>query len=88
MVNEKKSKIDAYRLLILGFGSTSDHPIVDTAIHYDSGCVLNEYGALIHFSRHASGTLSVPSIYVVYFSTFGALVSDFPTVFHSTISIV
>ena len=58
---------------MLGFGSTAAMPIQANGVHYDCGCVLTETGDLQQFGGNGS-TLSVPSVYVAYFSTFGAMV--------------
>ncbi|CAF3326320.1 unnamed protein product [Rotaria sp. Silwood2] len=57
-----------------GFGSTAHHIITATGVHYDCGCVINYDGALVQFTNRAHpNPLTVPAVYVVYFSTFGAL---------------
>jgi hypothetical protein len=64
-----------YFLFALGFGSTTRAPIKSDSVHYDCGCVLSHNGDLQHFSGKVDGdSLNVPAVYVVYFSTFGALV--------------
>ncbi|CAF4450175.1 unnamed protein product, partial [Rotaria sp. Silwood2] len=57
-----------------GFGSTSQYIIQEQGVHYDCGCIISQNGDLLQF-LHAEGAngLSVPSVYVAYFSTFGAL---------------
>ncbi|CAF4617127.1 unnamed protein product, partial [Rotaria sp. Silwood2] len=57
-----------------GFGSTSRYIIQAHGVHYDCGCIISQNGDLLQFSDDggASG-LNVPSVYVAYFSTFGAL---------------
>ncbi|CAF0904066.1 unnamed protein product [Adineta ricciae] len=57
-----------------GFGSTSSSPILSGGVHYDCGCIISENGELVRFdnSGHTS-MLSVPAVYVAYFSTFGAM---------------
>ncbi|CAF1416941.1 unnamed protein product, partial [Rotaria sordida] len=54
-----------------GFGSTANSPIRRTGVHYDCGCIISETGALVPFSM--GSILSVPSVYIVYFATFGAM---------------
>ncbi|CAF4418960.1 unnamed protein product, partial [Rotaria sp. Silwood2] len=56
------------------FGSTSQYIIQEQGVHYDCGCIISQNGDLLQF-LHAEGAngLSVPSVYVAYFSTFGAL---------------
>ncbi|CAF1560426.1 unnamed protein product [Didymodactylos carnosus] len=41
--------------------------------HYDCGCIPNENGDLMHFSTTNIPIITVPTVYVTYFSTFGAL---------------
>jgi hypothetical protein len=69
-------KISIYILFILGFGSTRHEIILAAGVHYDCGCLFSENGDLIHFpnNRGNGGALSVPAVYVAYFSTFGAMV--------------
>jgi len=66
-------------LFLIGFGSTRHEVIQTVGVHYDCGCLLTENGDLIQFlnSKRSGSALSVPAIYVAYFSTFGALVSHF-----------
>jgi len=68
-----------YTFFILGFGSTRHEIIQTVGVHYDCGCLFSENGDLIQFlSNKGNGSaLNVPSVYVAYFSTFGALVSLF-----------
>ncbi|CAF4204447.1 unnamed protein product [Rotaria sp. Silwood2] len=57
-----------------GFGSTSRHTIQSHSVHYDCGCIISQNGDLLQFSnRGYESALNVPAIYVVFFSTFGAL---------------
>ncbi|CAF4284100.1 unnamed protein product, partial [Rotaria sordida] len=56
---------------MIGFGSTANSPIRRTGVHYDCGCIISETGALIPFST--GSILNVPSVYIVYFATFGAM---------------
>lgn len=62
---------------ILGFGSLRKD-VVSTRVHYDCGCMLSETGAVLigENVRRKNSELNVPGIYVVYFATFGALVSS------------
>ncbi len=62
---------------ILGFGSTRHELVQAKLVHYDCGCLINETGELVHFpSAKGNGSpLTVPSVYVVYMATFGAMVS-------------
>ena len=60
----------------LGFGSTAHSAIQSNGVHYDCGCILSQNGDLVRFVNTVNmSTLNVPAVYVVYFSTFGALVS-------------
>jgi hypothetical protein len=63
--------------IIIGFGSTRHDIIQSVGVHYDCGCLTTENGDLIHFPnpKGNGGALSVPAVYVAYFSTFGAFVS-------------
>ncbi|CAF1430588.1 unnamed protein product, partial [Rotaria sordida] len=57
-----------------GFGSMRSSPIKKYGIHYDCGCILTHNGDLVRFMNDADEhALSVPAIYVVLFSTFGAM---------------
>ncbi|CAF1180202.1 unnamed protein product, partial [Adineta ricciae] len=57
-----------------GFGSTYQSPIESDGVHYDCGCVITEDGVLERsFDSADNSGLSVPAVYVAYFSTFGAL---------------
>jgi hypothetical protein len=66
-----------YILILIGFGSTRHEIIQTVGVHYDCGCLFSENGDLIQFlsNKGNGGALSVPSVYVAYFSTFGAFVS-------------
>jgi hypothetical protein len=68
---------------LIGFGSTRRQPIQANGVHYDCGCLFTCDGDLIQFpdSKGNGGALSVPSVYIAYFSTFGAMVS--PQFFYS-----
>ncbi|CAM4874703.1 unnamed protein product [Rotaria socialis] len=54
-----------------GFASTSDKSISRSYIHYDCGCVLSETGELVQ--RHGTNEFSIPSVYIAFFATFGAM---------------
>ncbi|CAF0924968.1 unnamed protein product [Rotaria sordida] len=57
-----------------GFGSTARDSIQRHGVHYDCGCIISHNGDLLQFSHGGDvNGLSVPSVYVAYFSTFGAL---------------
>lgn len=55
-------------------------------VHYDCGCIINENGELIQFEGNENSNLNVPEIYVVYFSTFGALVNEILSLLNLSIS--
>lgn len=44
-------------------------------MHYDCGCIITEKGELRQYDEVHPDALTVPAVYVAYFSTFGALVS-------------
>ncbi|CAF1093606.1 unnamed protein product [Adineta steineri] len=57
-----------------GFGSTYQSTIERNGLHYDCGCVISQDGVLERpLSTRDDRGLSVPAVYVAYFSTFGAL---------------
>ncbi|CAF1222260.1 unnamed protein product [Adineta steineri] len=57
-----------------GFGSTSINIIQGNGVHYDCGCIISQNGDLIRYANRGNeSALNVPAVYVVYFSTFGAL---------------
>ncbi len=68
-----------------GFGSTRHEMIQAAGVHYDCGCLFSDNGDLIHFptNKGNGGALSVPAVYVAYFSTFGAMVRFNPNSFPS-----
>ena len=59
--------------MCIGFASTATKPIQDIYIHYDCGCVLSEKGELLQ--KYEGNAFSIPSVYIAYLGTFGALVS-------------
>lgn len=70
--------MNIYFLSVTGFGSTSESPIESGCVHYDCGRVLSENGNLARFDEGEDGSgLDIPAIYVVYFATFGAMVTTF-----------
>lgn len=61
--------------VLLGFGSSTLHKIQHNGVHYDCGCIISQNGELMRYqNRWEISDLNVPAVYVVYFSTFGALV--------------
>ncbi len=83
--NINNQNLHTHTLFILGFGSTLNAIIQANGTHYDCGCVLTENGDLLNQTN--KGALSVPAVYVAYFSTFGAMVRLARTLFHSISSI-
>ena len=63
--------------MYVGFGSTRRSTVQRNSVHYDCGYIITENGELIQFTtEECFRTLNVPTIYAVYFSTFGAMVSS------------
>jgi hypothetical protein len=58
---------------MIGFATTATQPISRSYVHYDCGCVLSETGELVQ--RHGTNEFSIPSVYIAFFATFGAMVS-------------
>ena len=71
-------EINAKMFLIVGFGSARHEPIKSNGAHYDCGCVITENGDIDAFlQRNVKGSaLTIPTVYVAIFSTFGALVNS------------
>ena len=66
-----------------GFGSTMPYIIQANGVHYDCGCIISGSGELVgRANRPQPNVLSVPAVYVAFFSTFGAMVG-FLTCFSS-----